>query len=91
VAADSFKVTVAAGSGQYAAYDPTANNGLEVAVAILGSYRKDTTASTRQAGALVRGPARVNANELVWGPNVTTTPQQTAALVQLAALGIQHT
>jgi hypothetical protein len=38
-----------------------------------------------------RGPMRVNAAELVWGANVTTTPQKTAALAALAAKGILAT
>jgi hypothetical protein len=90
-AADSFKITVAAGSGKYVPFDPTGagGNGSEVAAAIMGSERVDATSADQRAGALLRGPARVNSQELVWGANVTTTPQKTAALAQLAALGIQ--
>jgi hypothetical protein len=91
IVGDSFTITIAAGSGLYAPFDPTALNGLQNAVAILGSYRKDTTSAQQQAGALVRGPARVNASELIWGANVTTNAQQNAALAQLAALGILST
>ncbi len=91
VGGDSFTLTPAAGSGNYAPYDPTQNDGTEVASAILGSEFKDTTSSTQTAAALLRGPARVNQQELIWGPNVTTSPQQTAALAALAALGIQNT
>jgi hypothetical protein len=88
VAGDSFTITPAAGSGQYAPYDPTKSDGTEVACAILGSSYRDTTLLTQKAGALLRGPSKVQAAELIWGPNVTTIPQQAAALAQLQLLGI---
>lgn len=86
VPADSFRVTVAAGSGKYAAFDPTAADGTQNAVAILWQDR-DATAADKQI-AIVARQAEINTSELVWGANVTTTPQKTAALAQLAALGI---
>ncbi|MDR3408465.1 MAG: head decoration protein [Methylovirgula sp.] len=86
-AADSFTIAVT-GTLQYAPYDPTATNGLQNAVAILGSGRRDTTSAAQAAVAVVRGPIRVNVGELVWGANVTTNNQQTAALAALTALGI---
>ena len=86
-AADSFTVTVAGGTGKYAPYNPLANDGTEVAAGILYDTR-DTTLADQRAVADVRGPMRANVNELIWGANVTTTPQQAAALAQLAALGI---
>lgn len=88
---DSFTVTVAAGSGKFVAFDPTGTDGREVATAILWSGFRDATAADKLAVANTRGPMRVNASELVWGANVTTTPQKTAALAQLKALGIQAT
>ncbi|HEV2365406.1 MAG TPA: head decoration protein [Caulobacteraceae bacterium] len=88
---DSFNLTVAAGSGKWVPYDPTGADGREVAGAILGSGYKDATSADKPAGALVRGPARVNSGELVWGVNVTTGAQKTAALASLKALGIQAT
>lgn len=90
VPGDSFKITVADGSEKYVPFDPTAGDGREVAAGILWSEYRDTTSADQGAVALVRGPARVNSNELVWGANVTTTNQKTAALATLAALGIQH-
>jgi hypothetical protein len=80
VPGDSYTITVAAGSGKYVPYDPTGDDGREFA-----------SAADKKAVAHVRGPMRVNSNELVWGANVTTTPQKTAALAALAALGIQAT
>jgi hypothetical protein len=88
VPTDSFQIAVT-GTRAYAPFDPTATNGLQVPAAILGSGRSDTTSAAQKAVALVRGPCRVNAGELLWGTNVTTTQQQTAALATLSALGIQ--
>jgi hypothetical protein len=89
-AADSFTITVAAGSGKFVPFDPTGADGREFASAILFAG-KDTTNADQKAVAHRRGPVRVNANELVWGVNVSTTQQKTAALAALAALGIQAT
>lgn len=93
VAGDSYTITVAAGSGKYVPYDPTGADGREFAAAILFGGR-DTTSADRKAVANTRGPMRVNASELVWGANVTTTLQKTTALAALLALpggGIQAT
>ena len=86
VPGDSFTVTVAAGSLKYTAFDPTAANGAQNAVAILWG---DFDASGGDTPAVVVSRlAEVNSSELVWGANVTTTPQKTAALAQLKVLGI---
>lgn len=89
-AGDSYTITVAAGSGKYVPFDPTGVDGREFASAILFGGR-DATSADKKAVAHVRGPMRVNSSELVWGANVTTTPQKTAALASLQALGIQAT
>jgi hypothetical protein len=91
VLGDSFAIATTADGGQYAPWDPTQTNGLQDVAAILGSYRKDTTSASKKAGALVRGPARVNSSELIWGANVTTMAQVNSALSQLEALGIRNT
>ncbi|NIJ07234.1 hypothetical protein FHS31_000830 [Sphingomonas vulcanisoli] len=88
VAADSFKLTVTATAMKYVPFDPTATNGAQNPAAILWSSYRDATSADRRAVANVRGPMKVQAAELIWGANVTTTPQQTAALAQLAKLGI---
>ena len=88
VATDSFTITVA-GTFTYAPYDPTQTNGLQNAVAIMGSGFKNTANGITPAVAIVRGPCRVNKGELVWGANVTTAAQQAAALAALQLLGIQ--
>jgi hypothetical protein len=86
VPADSFTITVAAGTGKYVAFDPTGTDGREVAAGILFG-KIDATNGDRQGVAIVRD-AQVNAAELVWGANVTTTPQKTAALATLKTMGI---
>jgi hypothetical protein len=79
---DGFTVTVAAGSGAYTLYDPTAVTGAQVAAGILYSP-VDATTRPRQGTAIVR-TAEVNASELVWGAAVTNRAHVTAALTQLA-------
>lgn len=90
VAGDTSTITVGIGSLKYVPYDPTGNDGREFAKAIHFGTR-DATSADKKSVANTRGPMRVNASELVWGANVTTTPQKTAALAALAALGIQAT
>lgn len=87
VSGDSITITVT-GSLKYAPFDPTATNGLQNAAAILWSGWRDATSADRRAVANVRGPMKVNSLELLWGANVTTANQKTAALAQLAQLGI---
>jgi hypothetical protein len=87
VSGDSLTITVT-GALKYAPYDPTATNGLQKAAAILFNEYRDATSADQKAVANVRGPMKVNAGELVYGANVTTTPHKTTALAQLAALGI---
>ena len=86
VEGDVFTITVAAGSGKVKALDPTAVDGSQIAAGIM------TAAVTAQAGTDVDGVALVRdavvmASALVW-PDGATEAQQTAALAQLAALGI---
>lgn len=86
-AGDSFTITVT-GVLKYAAYEPAAANGLQNACAILWSGYRDATSADKKAVANVRGPMKVQAAELIYGANVTTTNQQNAALAALAKLGI---
>ena len=88
VPSDSFTVTVTATATKYVPFDPTATNGAQNAAAILWSGYRDATSADRRAVANVRGPMKVQAAELLWGPNVSTTQQQAAALAQLVKLGI---
>lgn len=86
VSGDGFNITVAAGSAKYAAFDPTAANGTQNAAAVLWDYTDATSAD--KAIAIISRAAQINSSELNWGANVTTGGQKTAALAQLAALGI---
>lgn len=83
---DGFDITVAAGSGKYKAFDPTALDGTQNAAAILFATT-DASAADKKNTAIVRS-AEVNKSELLWGAGVTTTDQKNAAYTQLAALGI---
>ena len=73
-------------SGKYAAHDPTAVDGTETAVAVLWG-KADATAADVDAVVLLRGPAIVNANDLVF-VGTPTAPEITAAHTALAAVGI---
>lgn len=84
---DSFTISVT-GTTKYAAYDPTATNGLQFACAILWSGYRDATSADRRAVANVSGPMKVQIAELDWGVNVTTQTHKNTALAQLAKLGI---
>jgi hypothetical protein len=87
---DSFAIAVT-GVIKYVPFDPTATDGHQVAAAILWSGYRDATNADKRAIVVLRGPIRVQAAELVWGPNVTQPAQQAAALAQLARLGILNT
>ena len=81
VAGDSIVITVAAGSGKYAAYDQDATDGREVAAGIAyGNY--DASAADLSGVAVVRD-AEVNAGELTW-PSDITADEKTAAIADLA-------
>jgi len=73
-------------SGKYAAHDPAAVDGTETAIAVLWG-KADATASDVDAEVLLRGPAIVNANDLVF-TGTPTAPEITAAHAALAAVGI---
>jgi len=73
-------------SGKYAAHDPAAVDGTETAVAVLWG-KVDATAADVDAVVLLRGPAIVNTNDLVF-TGTPTAPEITAAHTALAAVGI---
>lgn len=81
VEGDEFSIIVSATGAGYAAYDPTGNDGREIATAI-ALNDTDATAAAHNIAVLARDAA-VNASELVWGANVTTAAQQNAAMAQL--------
>jgi len=74
-----------AGTGFYTAFDPHASSGAETAVAILWD-----AASADSAGVpatVIARDAEVNGGELVW-PEDLEAGEQTAAIAQLAAVGL---
>lgn len=73
-------------TGKYAAHDPAATDGTETAVAVLWG-KADATAADVSAVALLRGPAIVNGNDLVF-TGTPTQPEIDAAHASLAAAGI---
>jgi len=73
-------------TGKYAAHDPAATDGTETAVAVLWD-KVDATAADVDAVVLLRGPAIVNTNDLVF-TGTPTAPEITAAHTALAAVGI---
>lgn len=88
VPGDSFTVTVTQGAAvfKYGAFDPTATTGFQNAVAIV--YGDCNASAADKPAAVISREAEVNSSELVWGANVTTQAQKTAALAQLAVLNI---
>jgi len=73
-------------SGKYAAHDPAALDGTETAVAVLWG-KADATAADVDAVVLLRGPAIVNSNDLVF-VGTPTAPEITAAHTALATVGV---
>ncbi len=84
---EGFDITVAAGSGKFGPYDPTATDGRQTAVGLL-LHKHDTTSDVPQAIILARGPAEVVVTELKWHDNVTTQAQKDAAIASLKGIGI---
>jgi len=84
-AGDQFVVTVAAGTGKYAPWNPSAVDGTQTVAGILYGDR-DTTSADKQAVAVTRA-AEVNASELVW-PSGASAAVIASGLAQLAAIGV---
>jgi hypothetical protein len=72
--------------GKFTQLSPAASNGSQNAAGILWGPA-DATAADAAAVVVLRGPAIVNRNDLIW-PTGATEPQIAAATAALAALGI---
>lgn len=72
--------------GKFTQLAPAASNGSQNAAGILWGPA-DATAADAAAVVVLRGPAIVNRNDLIW-PTGATEPQIAAATAALAALGI---
>lgn len=75
------------GAGKYRSADPTNTDGSGVAKAIL-IYPVDATDADVEVAALVRGPAEVNGNCLVYDAAVDDAPKKAAKVAELVAAGI---
>lgn len=80
-AGDSFGLAVAAGTGKYVALDTAADDGGQVAVAILYAEVDATAADVKAVG--ITRLAEVDADRLVW-PAGISAPQMAAATASLA-------
>ncbi|MGE0022103.1 MAG: head decoration protein [Hyphomicrobium sp.] len=85
---DGFDITVAAGSGKWAYYDPTAVNGCAVPRGILLDAR-DVSGGADVAGVVVTGEAEIVAIGLAWGAAVDDADKKSAGVALLAKLGFQ--
>lgn len=85
VVGDGFDITVAAGSSKYTILAPAALDGSQNVAGVLMLDCNATSADT--AGVAIGRKAIVKAGGLTW-PGGITTPQKTAAIAQLKALGI---
>lgn len=85
VAGDGFDITVDDGSGKYVAIDFAANDGSQVAAAIL-IHGCDATAADAETAVLV-GHAQIVSSQLTW-PVGATSGQKATALAELGDLGI---
>jgi hypothetical protein len=86
VVGDAFLITVAAGSGQFAPYDPTAFNGTQNAIGIL--YQDADATNAAQNIAIFQRAGEFNISELLWGTNVTTQAQKNAAYANFALVNL---
>jgi hypothetical protein len=73
-------------SGEYGAFDPAAEDGLEAAAGV-ALYAAATEAAETAPLVIIARDAEVNQHCLEW-PSGITDPEKTAAIAQLAALGI---
>jgi len=85
VSGDSFTTTVAAGSDKYVTYNQDGVDGSELAAGILYD-NVNATAADVEAVVYVRD-CEVNGSELTWPADIDAG-EKTAAIAQLAALGI---
>lgn len=85
VAGDGFTINVSYAAGKYTIHDPSATDGSAAAAGILYEAADGSAADVQVT--ITARDSEVNKAELVWKSGVTDN-QKTAALAQLAALGI---
>jgi hypothetical protein len=86
IAGDGFAITAAAGSGKWAQVAPAAVDGTQNAAGICVLAANPTSADALSV-AVTRGPAILKASGIIYTGGMTGG-QKTAAVAQLAALGI---
>lgn len=88
VPGDAFTIDVQVSDEKWAQLDVAATTGEQVAAGILlDDYTAADGADNPNGGALVRGPAQVNAAELVWPAGISAA-NKANALLELSRLGI---
>ncbi len=85
IVGDGFDITVAVGSGKFVPIAFAATDGSQKAAAILINGVDATSADVETA--VLVGSAQIVPNQLTW-PDGASSPQKTAALAELALLGI---
>jgi hypothetical protein len=88
IVGDGFDITVAAGSGKWTLYDPTAVNGAAQAAGVLLTHAVDASAADKTEVIVLTRLAEVSALKLKWGAGVTTQGHKDIAIAQLKAIGI---
>jgi len=86
-AGDAFTITVAAGSGKVTQIDFSAADGTDKAAGLLYADVTAPDGVDAKGTAVVRGPAVVSENGVIW-PAGATAQQKATALAELKALGI---
>ena len=87
VAGDVFTITVAAGSGKVKQIDFSATDGSDKAYGVLCYDTTEPDGTDAESTAVVRGPAVVADDGLVW-PDGATADQKAAAIARLETAGI---
>jgi hypothetical protein len=82
---DGFDITVAAGSGKVAQFNPTATDGREIAYGVL-LYPANSATADDHVAAIVRD-AELEANLIIW-PTGISGPNKAAGIAALEARGI---
>ena len=82
---DTFAITVAAGSGNYAMHDPSGIDGRESAIAILFDAVDATLAN--KPGVSIERLAEVNGDEITWKTGISA-PDKTAGIESLKARSV---
>jgi hypothetical protein len=88
VVGDGFDITVAAGNGKWAWFNPTLTNGGEDPAGILLNA-VDASGGADVKAVVVTGHAEIVSPNLSWHASVDDAPKKTAALAKLALLGFQ--